>query len=159
MVLLFLLLPFILKPENKSGKVLIPTTYLDSLWYYGDIYEKKYGVDKRLMVSVAIAEQGWSLKKNQNYRIFNITGGKNYVWDNGEQQFRNYRNYTGIDAACEDFCKLIASSYIKPEDSTLELQTKRLKKYASAKNYVDFLKAIQKSEKMYKTNFKTISWR
>ncbi|ANQ50943.1 hypothetical protein MY04_3595 [Flammeovirga sp. MY04] len=85
--------------------------YIRLLYKSFDPICRKYGINTKVAISQAIAEQGWELRKD--FRIFNIASTNptksKLVYDNGEQRYRRYRVYSSLEQAVEDYCKVLTS--------------------------------------------------
>lgn len=95
-------------PQTVKGR---RSDFIEKLYHAFDPICRQYGINTKVAISQAIAEQGWNLTKG--YRIFNIAAGTNSksarVFDNGERRYRRYKVYESLSDAVEDYCKVLNS--------------------------------------------------
>lgn len=96
--------------------------YIRTLYKAFDPICRKYGINTKVAISQAIAEQGWELRKD--FRIFNIASTNpsrsKLVYDIGEQRYRRYRIYQSLEQAVEDYCKVLTSFHTYRKNGLFE---------------------------------------
>ncbi|WP_044210751.1 glucosaminidase domain-containing protein [Flammeovirga sp. OC4] len=125
--------------------------YIRTLYKAFDPICRKYGINTKVAISQAIAEQGWELRKD--FRIFNIASTNptrsKLVYDNGEQRYRRYRIYTSLEQAVEDYCKVLTSFHTYRKNGLFEtldpnMQIESIAKggYATNPKYQELVTAV-----------------
>ncbi|MBB6462122.1 glucosaminidase domain-containing protein [Flammeovirga kamogawensis] len=125
--------------------------YIRTLYKSFDPICRKYGINTKVAISQAIAEQGWELRKD--FRIFNIastsTTRSKLVYDIGEQRYRRYRVYTSLEQAVEDYCKVLTSFHTYRKNGLFETldpnkQIAAITKggYATSPTYLQLVSAV-----------------
>ncbi|AZQ64493.1 hypothetical protein EI427_20440 [Flammeovirga pectinis] len=125
--------------------------YIRTLYKSFDPICRKYGINTKVAISQAIAEQGWKLRKD--FRIFNIastsTTRSKLVYDIGEQRYRRYRVYTSLEQAVEDYCKVLTSFHTYRKNGLFETldpnkQITAITKggYATSPTYLQLVSAV-----------------
>ncbi|NLR89609.1 glucosaminidase domain-containing protein [Flammeovirga agarivorans] len=119
----------------KDTETIKREDYIRTLYKAFDPICRKYGINTKVAISQAIAEQGWKLR--EDYRIFNIASTSptksKLVYDIGEQRYRRYRIYSSLEQAVEDYCKVLSSYYTYRENGLFDTFDPNLQMEAIAK--------------------------